>query len=197
MSRLLEAGEGLIRLVTLAPEEDQECHLIQWLVKNSVCVAAGHCNPSLQVLQRAVDAGLSLFTHLGNGCPLTLDRHDNIIQRVLSLSDRLWISFIADGVHIPFPALRNYLRAAGLDRAIVVSDGISAAGRGPGEYSLAGSTVVVDDSLATWSAGKDHLLGSAMTMRQAHKNLVQNLGLPESDAHQLTNLNPKQAVGMS
>lgn len=195
MARLLDAGQGLIRLVTLAPEEDPGCGLIRWLCINNVCISAGHCNPSLQELQEAVDAGLTFFTHLGNGCPLTLPRHDNIIQRVLSLSDRLWISFIADGVHIPFPALRNYLRAAGPDRALIVSDGIAAAGKGPGKYSLAGTNVVVDDSLATWSADKTHLMGSAMTMCQAQHNLMQHLNLTADEANRLTYHNPKLALG--
>ena len=44
-----------------------------------------------------------MFTHLGNGCPMFLHRHDNIIQRVLSLADQLWICFIGDGVHVPYP----------------------------------------------------------------------------------------------
>ena len=69
-----------------------------------------------------------MFTHLGNGCPMQLHRHDNIIQRVLSLSDRLWISFIGDGAHVDFPALGNYLKCTGLDRAVIVTDAISAAG---------------------------------------------------------------------
>ena len=42
-----------------------------------------------------MDAGLTMFTHLGNGCPLQMHRHDNIIQRVLSVSSQLWIGFIA------------------------------------------------------------------------------------------------------
>ena len=53
-----------------------------------------------------------MFTHLGNGCPLLLPRHDNIIHLALDWSDRLWIGWIADGVHVPPIALRNYLLAS-------------------------------------------------------------------------------------
>ena len=87
-------------------------------------------------LRAAIDAGLSMFTHLGNGCPMLLHRHDNIIQRVLSLRERLTICFIADGVHIPPMALGNYLRLVGIERAIVVTDAISAARLGPGRYTV-------------------------------------------------------------
>ncbi len=149
--RLLDAGGGAVRLVTLAPERDPDGAVTRWLVAQGVRVSAGHCNPSVDQLRRAIDAGLSMFTHLGNGCPLMLHRHDNVIQRVLSLADRLCVTFIADGVHVPFPALKNYLAVVGPERAIVVSDAIAAAGMGPGVYHLAGQEIVVDEQLATWS----------------------------------------------
>src|SRR5690606_10237111 len=115
-------------------------------------------------LDAAIDAGLSMFTHLGNGCPRQMDRHDNVIQRALSRSDRLWLGLIADGVHVPYFALHNYLRSATLNRCLVVTDAISAAGQGPGMYRLGEQTVVVDEQLATWSADRSHLMGSAGTM---------------------------------
>ena len=65
---------------------------------------------------RETKAGARISTHLGNGCRMQMHRHDNIIQRALSLADRLWICFIADGAHIPFFALSNYLKVAGLAR---------------------------------------------------------------------------------
>jgi N-acetylglucosamine-6-phosphate deacetylase len=191
---LLDAGAGLVRLVTLAPEQDPDGSVTNWLVGQGVTVSAGHCNPSLEHLRRSIDAGLSMFTHLGNGCPLQMHRHDNVIQRVLSLADKLWICFIADGVHIPFVALQNYLRLVGPDRAIVVSDAISAAGKGPGVYHLAGQQVVVDEHLATWAADRSHLVGSACTLRQMTENLRTKLSLSDDAIRQLTIVNPREAL---
>ncbi len=93
MKRLVDAAEGLLRVVTLAPENDPGLKVTRWLAQQKIVVSAGHCNPTLDQLRTAIDAGLSMFTHLGNGCPLFLERHDNIIQRVLSLADQLWICF--------------------------------------------------------------------------------------------------------
>ena len=194
MLRLLEAAKGLTRIVTLAPERDVDLQVTRMLADSGICVSAGHCDPTLSELQAAVDAGLSMFTHLGNGCPLQLHRHDNIIQRVLSMSQSLWIGFIADGVHVPFPALGNYLRTAAIDRCFVVSDAISAAGLGPGEFKLGDQTVVVDEHLATWSADRSHLMGSASTMDRAATNLRASLGLNEDEVQQLTWLNPHNAI---
>ena len=142
-----------------------------------------------------MDAGLTMFTHLGNGCPLTLHRHDNIIQRVLSLAPQLWIGFIADGVHVPYYALGNYLRATGFDRAVIVTDAISAAGCGPGEYSLANQRVIVDENLATWTADRSHLIGSAGTLPFVTRQLRAQLGLGDHEIMRLTALNPAPPSG--
>jgi N-acetylglucosamine-6-phosphate deacetylase len=179
MSRLLDAARGLVRIVTLAPECDPGQRVTKQLASAGIRVAAGHCNPSLDELRASIDAGLSLFTHLGNGCPATLPRHNNIIQRVLSLADHLYIGFIADGVHVPFFALKNYLECCGIDRAFVVTDAIRGAGQGPGEYSIGDQRVVIDENLATWSADRSHLMGSAGTMQRSEKNLRTALGFDD------------------
>lgn len=195
MKRLLDAAGELTKLVTLAPERDDKGRVTTLLARRGIRVSAGHCNPSLDDLMVAIDAGLSLFTHLGNGCPAMLPRHDNIIQRALSLSDRLSIGFIADGVHVPFIALANYLKCCGLDRAFVVTDAIRGAGLGPGEYSIGNQRVVIDENLATWSADGNHLTGSAGTMKQSAENLRRALEFNEREIEQLMIDNPRKIIG--
>lgn len=196
MKRLLDAAGGLTRIVTLAPERDEGARVTRMLVEQGVRVSAGHCDPTLEELQGAIDAGLSLFTHLGNGCPSTLHRHDNIINRVLSVSHRLQIGFIADGVHVPYMALDNYLRCCSVDRAFVVTDAVAGAGLGPGEYRLGRRRVVVDESLSTWSPDCSHLIGSACTMRRAAEKLQASLRLSDRQIQQLTVENPLRILGM-
>lgn len=195
MQRLLDAAAGLTRIVTLAPERDEHCAVTRYLAQQNITVSAGHCDPTLDQLNAAIDAGLSMFTHLGNGCPLQLHRSDNIIHRVLHLREKLWIGFIADGVHVPFPALGNYLRAATIDRCFVVTDAISAAGLGPGHYQLGAQQVIVDENLATWAEDKSHLMGSAGTMLQTASNLRDHLGLTQDEIETLTLTNPRHAIG--
>lgn len=193
-ARLLEAGAGLVKLVTLAPERDSGAATTKWLSEQGVCVAGGHSDASLEDLQRATDNGLSLWTHLGNGCPGTLARHDNIVQRVLSFSDRLWPCFIADGVHLPFFALKNYLRAADISRCVVVSDAVAPAGLGPGIYSFARWTVNVGEDLAVRAPDNSHLVGSAVTMKQSVENLRAQLGLDDAAITMLCETNPRRAL---
>jgi N-acetylglucosamine-6-phosphate deacetylase len=195
MKRLLEAAGGMTRIVTLAPERDEEMRVTRFLAEQEIRVAAGHCDPSLDELRAAIDAGLSLFTHLGNGCPMTLHRHDNIIQRALNLCDQLYIGFIADGVHVPFAALKNYLKCCGCERAFVVTDAICGAGLGPGEYTIGDQPVVVDENLATWAADRSHLVGSAGTMPRSAENLKNALGLDERQINLLMVENPQMIAG--
>jgi len=197
MLQLLEAADGLTRIVTLAPERDDGLKVTQRLSQEGVVVSAGHCDASLEQLRAAVEVGLSMFTHVGNGCPKNLDRHDNIVQCALSMSEHLWCCFIADGVHIPFYTLANYLKAAGIGRSIVVTDAISAAGLGPGQYSVGGQTVDVDENGVTTIAGdKSHLAGSSVTMQKTAENLRQNLGLDETSIRLLTSENPRKALSL-
>lgn len=195
-TRILEAGEGLVRIVTLAPEQDRGNRVTRLLSDAGVVISAGHTDASLDQLKSAIDAGLSMFTHLGNGCPQELPRHDNIIQRALFLREHLWLSFISDGVHIPFPTLRNYLELAG-DRALVTTDAMAAAGLGPGIHRISRWTVEVKEDLAAWAPDGTHLLGSGITMPAAAENLSRHVGLAPSLINALTDLRPRQAIGLS
>jgi len=196
MQRLLDAAGGLTKLVTLAPERDPGFTLTRKLCGMGVTVSAGHCDPTLDQLKGAIDAGLSMVTHLGNGCPMQMHRHENIIQRVLSLRDELNICFIADGAHVAFTALGNYIALAGLDRTVVVTDAISAAGLGPGTYTLAHWTVKIGPDMVARAPDGSHLLGAAITMPATFDNLTKQLGLSADDARKLLCENPRKAVGM-
>lgn len=195
METLLEAAGGLVRIVTLAPEQDPTQTVIRRLVDEGVIVSAGHTNASLPALDAAIDAGLSMFTHLGNGCPRMMDRHDNIIQRVLNRSEHLQIGLIADGAHIPFFAMKNYLDIIGIDRAFVVSDAISAAGCGPGVYPLGDQEVTVGADGVPRAEDDSHLVGSATTMQQMAENLQSRLGLTATEVRRLTYANPLKQMG--
>jgi N-acetylglucosamine-6-phosphate deacetylase len=198
MRRLLDAAGGLTRIVTLAPERDRSQAVTRLLRRAGVVVSAGHCDPSLDQFRAAIDAGATMFTHLGNACPGSLHRHDNVVQRTLSLAaeGRLpWVTFIADGAHIPFFALRNYLRIVGLDRAIIISDAIAPAGLGPGRYTLGRWDLQIDDDLVARSPDGSHLVGSAVSLKVAEQNLVKHVGLTLDQARQLTNDNARRSIG--
>lgn len=196
-ARLVEAGEGRVRMLTLAPESDPNADVTKFLSDNGVIVAAGHSDASLDELRRSIDNGLKLFTHLGNGCPGSLPRHDNIIQRVLSLSDDLMISFIADGHHVPVFALGNYLRRVPSENIVIVTDAISAAGLGPGKYELSGQIVEVDPDGAAWAACRTHFAGCASTFPQMVEVLKQGVGASQLEIDTWMCRNPARLLNFA
>jgi N-acetylglucosamine-6-phosphate deacetylase len=190
----LDAAAGLTKVVTLAPERDPGYAVTKRLSNRGIIVSAGHCDPTLDELRGAIDAGLSMVTHLGISCPAITSRRDNVVERVLSLAQRLWICFMADGVHVPCDTLRGYLRLAGLDRSVVVTDATAAAGLGPGRYRLSRKEVVVGEDLAAWTPDRSRLVGAAITMPQLERNLHSKLGLPINECRRLLSVNPQRAL---
>lgn len=194
--RLVEAGQGHIKLMTLAPECDENAATTAFLSAMGITVSAGHCNPDLETLKRSIDAGLSMVTHLGNGCPVDLPRHDNFIQRALSLSDQLWLCFIPDGAHVPWFVLKNFFDLIGLDRAIVTTDAIMAAGLGAGTYELSGAPVIIDEAGVARRPGSPNLAGSTVRGFQVAANLERELGFSNEQVRQVFSVNPRRALGI-
>lgn len=190
MKTLLDAAQGLTKVVTLAPECDKDFAVIKLLSAQNIRVAAGHTDATLPQLQGAVENGLSLFTHLGNGCPMMLPRHDNIVQRALSV-EGLKFTFIADGAHVPFFALRNYIKLVGIERCAVVTDSIAPASLGPGTYTLGRWNLTIGDDMVARAPDGSHLVGAAITMPQSAQNLKDKLGLSDAQVKQLTWDNPR------
>lgn len=195
--QLVDAGEGLVKLFTLAPEQDAGGWVSKYLGERGVLVSAGHTDASLDQLKACIDNGLALFTHLGNGCPALLPRHDNIIQRALSLREHLWLCFIADNVHVPFMTLRNLFDLIGIEtgKLLVTTDAMSAAGLGAGLHRLGRWEVLVGEDLAARSADGSHLVGSAISMPESCARLRGAMGLSEAQIRRLTCENPRRALG--
>ncbi len=171
VERLTAGLRRPVLLLTLAAELPGADVLIHWLVERGVVVAIGHSDAGADVVARAAAAGARLSTHLGNGLPQLLPKLDNPLMAQLA-EDRLAASFIADGIHVPLPALRAMVRAKGPGRAILVSDAVAAAGAPPGRYGFAGMAV---EGAADGSArlpGTRTLAGSALTLDTAVRNVA-------------------------
>ncbi|GAG13336.1 unnamed protein product, partial [marine sediment metagenome] len=191
---IVAAGNGLIRVVTLAPEHDADFKTTQWLSQQNILVSAGHCNPSVEVLSAAIDAGLSAFTHLGNGCPIDMHRHDNIINRVLAADGLRWIMIIPDGIHLPPSLVRIMIRSIGIERIIAVTDATAAGGMGVGEFSLGSQKVIVEQDGSAWASDRSHLVGSTASMGRVRDVLQNDVGLSKPEIIQITETNPAMAL---
>ena len=196
LNQLLEACQGKAKILTIAPENDPNNKLIELATEQNLVVAAGHTDASREQLEAAIAAGLSLFTHLGNGCPQQMHRHDNIITRVLSLADQLSISVIADGHHLPADLFRLFIKIIPVEKLIVVSDATSAAGLGPGKYQLAGREIEVTSDGCAVDPELGNFLGSAQTLQQAQGWLRDEIKIPlETELH-LMKENAQRLMGL-
>jgi N-acetylglucosamine-6-phosphate deacetylase len=193
--RLWAASGGQVRLITLAPEWPGSAEFIRHVVAHGVRVAIGHSNADDRAIDEAVAAGLTLCTHVGNGTPMQLPRHDNIIQRLLA-RDELWAVFIPDGIHVPPGTLRNFVRAKPREKVLFTSDCMAAAAAAPGRYTLGKIEVEAGADGVVREPGRPNFAGSALTMDRAVANVQRYLGWTEAEARHACGAGVAQALGL-
>jgi N-acetylglucosamine-6-phosphate deacetylase len=193
---LQAAAGGRIRLVTLAPERPGAPEFIAGLAREGVHISLGHTNASEAEIDVAIAAGARFATHLGNGTPLVLPRHDNIIQRLLC-RDELVACLIPDGIHLPPFVLRNFFRAKPPGRVLFTTDAMAGAGAPPGTYTIGDLAVSVGtDGVARQPGGTGLFAGSTLTPDAGVKKTADYLGLELSEAHRLWSTVPAAAFGV-
>jgi len=173
--RLQEAAGGNIRLVTLAPELPGSEAFIKELIRSGVEISLGHTAASEDDISRAIGVGVRFCTHLGNGVPTDLHRHENVIQRLLA-RDELYAFFIPDGIHLPPAVLKNLVRAKPDKKALFTTDAMSAAGAPPGQYPLGDLTMEVGEDRVVRMPGAENFAGSALAPDQGVSHLEKWLG---------------------
>ncbi len=194
--RINAAAGGEIRLITLAPELPGAPEVIAHGVERNVVFAIGHSNAGEVHLDDAIAAGLTLCTHVGNGVPSLLHRHDNIIQRLLA-RDELTAVFIPDGIHVPPATLRNFVRAKPPGKVLFTSDCMAAAGAPAGRYTIGDVTVEVGPDRIVREPGKDNFAGSALTMDEAVNNVARFLGWSREQAEAACSTGIEKALGLT
>lgn len=194
--RLQEAAGGRIRLVTVAPERPGVLDLVRRLAAAGVTVAIGHSAADLATLERAVDAGATLSTHLGNGVASTVAKSDNTLLAQLSL-DALAASFIADGVHLRRHVLKVYLRAKGAERTLLVTDGTAGCAAAPGRYRLGKLAIERRRETRVTLPDSESLAGSAITLDACLRNVVRWYGVPVARALEWASTGPRRAIGLA
>lgn len=195
LQRVAEASGGRLGLVTMAPEIPGVVPLIEQLTRQGIVVAIGHTSASAACLSDAVAAGARLSTHLGNGSHQLLPRLDNYVQAQLA-DDRLAASFIADGHHLPWPTLKNFLRAKQPERSILVSDSVAAADAPPGRYPVGEAIVESTAAGRVQVPGQANLAGSALTLDRAVVNVALHCGFSFEEAWRMASVNPARLLGL-
>lgn len=148
-------------LITIAPERPGALDAIEEAVKLGFKVSLGHTDAPADLLKEAVRRGAGAFTHLGNGCPRLLDRHDNILWRLFELHG-IAVGVIPDGTHVSPALFRILHREIGGESIFYVSDAMSAAGMKPGRYPLGRMELEVGPDQIVRMPGHPNFAGSAL-----------------------------------
>ncbi|TCL86377.1 N-acetylglucosamine 6-phosphate deacetylase [Curtobacterium sp. PhB142] len=190
---LLEAGAGVIRQVTIAPELPGALDAVRRFVAAGVTVAVGHTVGTYDQARAAFDAGATLLTHAFNAMPGLHHRAPGPIGAAVA-DDRVTLELILDAVHV-HPVVADTLFRAAPGRVSLITDAMGAAGAADGSYRLGSLDVTVTDGVAH-VAGTDTIAGSTLTQDVALRNAVSLAGrtLPEAVAA-LTSV-PAAALGL-
>lgn len=192
LGRLLEAAGGTARVMTMAPELPGALAVLEQARGQGLSVGIGHSNATYEEAERAINAGATHATHLYNAMRAFSHRDPGIIGAVLT-DDRVSAELICDGVHVEPAAVKLTVRAKGIQRVILVTDGLSAAGMPDGNYRLGGFTIHVAGGVCRTAEGT--LAGSTLTLDAAIRNLAKCTGLSYRQCLPCATLNPAKILG--
>lgn len=191
--RLWQAARGHVRMMTIAPEIPGAIEVIAEAARRGVCVSIGHSDAEMPIAQQAVKAGAKHATHTFNAMRPLDHRDPGILGEVLG-DDQISADLIADGIHVSPAVVKVFLQAKGHDRAVLITDAMSAAGMPDGSYQLGPIQVDVRDGKATANGS---LAGSVLTMDRAVRNVTKFSNWTLRDAVRAATLNPARAVGLA
>ncbi|MBR7831460.1 N-acetylglucosamine-6-phosphate deacetylase [Actinospica sp. MGRD01-02] len=195
VSRLLRAGDGTVRMVTIAPELDGGLDAVRLLAESEVIAAIGHTDATYAQTRAAIELGAPVGTHVFNAMRPVHHREPGPVTALLE-QEQVLCEVVNDGLHVHPSVVSLMFAAAGAHRVALITDAMVAAGMGDGEYRLGALTVQVRDGEARLADG-DSLAGSTLTMDSALRNAVRLAGVPLADAAVSASLTPARALGIA
>ncbi len=193
MEAYIQAGEGWIRQMTMAPELPGAQEVAQMCTESNILVALGHSNTTFDGAQKALKGNFRHVTHAFNAQKGFNHREPGVLGAILD-SEEITAELIADTIHVHPAAMRLLLRSLGSDRVVAITDAMTGAGLKDGVYQLAGYDVTVKEGRATMADGT--IAGSIATMDVCVANLINHVGLSLTEAVNTASLNPARAIGV-
>nr|WP_286329084.1 N-acetylglucosamine-6-phosphate deacetylase [Agromyces marinus] len=192
VDRLLDAADGTLRQITIAPEHDGAADAIARFIDAGVAVAVGHTGADYETALRAFDAGASILTHAFNGMRGIHHRAPGPVVAAMH-ADHVTLEIVNDGVHVHPDVVRLAFSGAP-GRVALVTDAMAAAGASDGDYILGALTVHVRDGVARL-ADTGSIAGSTLTQDRALRRAVLDSGIPLHAAIEALTVTPAAAIG--
>jgi len=193
LAQFREAADGLIKIVTVAPELPGALELIASAVAEGLVLAVGHTDADYDQTRAAFKAGARHAVHFYNAMRPFTHRDPGVIGAVLT-EPEMTAEVIADGVHVAGPAIQVLIGSKGFHTVLLASDGTSATGMPDGNYRLGTMEVTVKAGVCRNSEGK--LAGSTLTLDRALRYLVE-LGVPFIEAVRMATVLPARRIGVA
>ena len=182
--QLMDEGEGVIRMMTIAPEFCTD-EVLQFLEKNGVIISAGHSNATYEEASSAFNKNIHAATHLFNAMSAFQHRAPGLAGAILDANDAM-CSIVADGYHVDFAAIRVAKKIMG-DRLFLITDAVTGNNSGAYQHRLEGDKYVMPDGT---------LSGSALTMLKAVQNCVNHIGISLDESLRMASLYPAKVLGL-
>ncbi|NBY50983.1 MAG: N-acetylglucosamine-6-phosphate deacetylase [Actinobacteria bacterium] len=190
VQKLIEVGDGAVRMITIAPELENALDVISYLAKNNIIAAIGHSDGGYDDALKAVNAGAALVTHFSNGMSKLKDGERTFATALLHETS-IPLEVIMDGHHVTREDIAVIAEVAG-DRMVFVTDAMAAAGQPDGDYRIGDLDVVVSEGVARLKSN-GALAGSTLTMNQAVAN-ARIVGLSENVILNASQTNPTKLL---
>lgn len=171
LKQLIDWADGQVKLLTIAADPDGAEKLARYAVSRGIAVSLGHQMATNADLARLAQAGAVSLTHLGNGVPAMLPRHENPVWAGLGMDD-LTAMIISDGHHLPVSILKTIIRTKSSGRCVIVSDASSPAGLPAGKYEVLGHQVMLEEDGLLRDLTTGYLGGSSASMLRCMNHLA-------------------------
>lgn len=191
--RFLNASDGLVKFVGIAPEESENSLEFIEKMKDKVNISLAHTNADYDKAKAAFDAGANHAVHLYNAMPAFTHREPGVVGAV-SDSRHVTAEIICDGVHIHPSTVRATFKMMGENRMILISDSMRATGMPEGQYTLGGLDVNVVGNRATL-VSDGTLAGSVTNLMDCMRTVVKKMGIPLETAVACATMNPAKSLG--
>lgn len=191
---LLAAGNGFVKMITIAPELEGALEVIEYLAQSGVIAAIGHSQSDAATAQAAIERGATVVTHFNNAMPKVVDGPGTMSSAVIS-EPIINLELILDGEHISTSVARDVFTAAP-NRVVMVTDAMSAAGSIDGSYQIANLEVTVKENVARLTSN-GALAGSTLTMARAFNHALNEIGISITEAVHAAATLPALILGRS
>jgi N-acetylglucosamine-6-phosphate deacetylase len=189
--RLLDLTGGRLRLIALAPELPGAVTMISRLVDARITVSIGHTDASYEQALEAIRLGVTHATHCCNAMR-PLHHRDPGPLGAIAQSPHVYGELIADGIHVHPAMMRIVVKILGVERTIVITDALAAAGIGDTNFEFAGQPAQVIRGVARLADGT--ITGSVLRMDQALRNMLEITGVSLMEAVGMLTLNPARSI---